>query len=59
MLTALAERIDDRTETADVADLLEAAHDNLGKGDALVVHLAGVGEAATVVAAEWHRAKGD
>lgn len=59
MLTALAERIDDRTDTADVADLLEAAHDNLGKGDALVVHLAGVGEAATVVAAEWHRAKGD
>jgi 8-oxo-dGTP diphosphatase len=59
LLTSLAERIDDRTGTAEVADLLEAAHDNLGKGDVLVAHLRGAGDDATVVAAEWHRTQTD
>ena len=55
LVRALAERIDDRTETSDVADLLEVADTNLGKGDVLVLHLVGAGDHATVAAAEWHR----
>lgn len=59
LLEALASRIDDRTETADVGDLLEAADENLSKGDVLVLHLLGAGDGATVAAAEWHRTHTD
>ena len=55
LLNALAERVHERTEPADVADLIEAAGSNLGKGDVIVLHMLGAGDLATVAAAEWHR----
>ena len=55
LLRDLAERVDERADATDVADLLEAADSNLGKGDVLVLHLLGAGDLATVAAAEWHR----